>query len=446
MDILLINPSYMDSQDISKRHDTYRSLIEAGNMYVFPFEPPLGLASLLSVLQLNGVSAKLLDLQAEEFTRPEFVSFLKNNNPRYVGITAMTTTYPRAIEVAQLVKKTLPNCKVILGGIHPTIMPNDTIAEECFDYIIRGEAEESLVQLLKTDSTDSHIDGIVSKKGSENIDSKRVPHLKDLNIYPAPDYDSFPVHKYVKYNESLRSLKAISMIVSRGCPYPCSFCAVNKTMGRSFRIRNPKKVVEEMSILQKKYSVEGIWFKDSIFNLNKKWVDDFCNEIRRRDLKMKWQINTRIDNIEEEQLSKMVKAGLEQIDLGIESGSPASLITLNKNITVDQIEPAIKIAKKHVKVSGFFMIGIPGETEDDIEMTFTLAKRLDLDKASWSIFTPLPGSLLFDNLKSQGRLPANIDWSQTHFIDSNISYSQVPHEKLLKYFWEIQEYFKIKQE
>ena len=130
------------------------------------------------------------------------------------------------------------------------------------------------------------------------VDLKTVPHLKDLNIYPAPDYDSFPVHKYVKYNESLRSLKAISMIVSRGCPYPCSFCAVNKTMGRSFRIRNPKKVVEEMSILQKKYGIEGIWFKDSIFNLNKKWIDDFCNEIRRRDLNMKWQINTRIDNIE----------------------------------------------------------------------------------------------------------------------------------------------------
>lgn len=441
MDIVLINPSYMDSHDISKRHDTYRSLIEAGNMYVFPFEPPLGLASLLSVLHLNGISAKLLDLQAEEFTISEIVSFLKNNNPRYVGISAMTTTYPRAIKVAELVKKTLPQCKVILGGIHPTIMPEDTIAEECFDYIIRGEAEESLVQLLKTNSTDNQIDGIVNKKSSKNIDFKTVPHVKDLDVYPPPDYDSFPIHKYVKYNESLRSLKAISMIVSRGCPYPCSFCAVNQTMGRSFRIRNPKNVVEDMATLQEKYGVEGIWFKDSIFNLNKKWVYDFCGEIKRRDLNMKWQINTRIDHIDEEQLSMMVKAGLEQIDLGIESGSPTCLRTLNKNITVDQIEPAIKIAKKHVKVSGFFMIGIPDETEEEIEMTFTLAKRLKLDKASWSIFTPLPGSLLFDNLKLQGCIPKKVDWSQTHFIDSNISYSRVPHEKLLKYFWDIQEYF-----
>ena len=444
MDILLINPSYMDSQDISKRHETYRSLIEAGNMYVFPFEPPLGLASLLSVLKLNGISAKLLDLQAEEVTISAIVSFLRNNNPRYVGISAMTTTYPRAIEVAELVKKTLPQCKVILGGIHPTIMPKDTIAEECFDYIIRGEASESLVQLLKTDSTDGRIDGIVSKKVSRNGYLETVPHVKDLDAYPPPDYDSFPVNKYVKYNESLRSLKAISMIVSRGCPYPCSFCAVNQTMGRSFRIRNPKKVVEDMTTLQKKYGIEGIWFKDSIFNFNKKWVDDFCDEITRRDLNIKWQINTRIDHINEEQLLKMVKAGLEQIDIGIESGSSSCLRTLNKNITVDQIEPAIKIAKKYVKVSGFFMIGIPGETEEEIEMTFTLAKRLKLDKSSWSIFTPLPGSLLFDNLKSQGCIPEKIDWSQTHFIDSNISYSQVSHEKLLDYFWDIQEYFKIK--
>jgi len=284
-------------------------------------------------------------------------------------------------------------------------------------------------------------DGNGYKENSKYIIPNKTPHVHDLNLYPMPDYSGFPVEEYMKYNQSLRSLKAISMIVSRGCPYPCSFCAVNQTMGHNIRFLNHEKVVSEMQMLQNKYALEGIWFKDSIFNMNKRWINNFCEEILNRNLQIKWQINTRVDLIDESQLENMVEAGLSQIDIGIESGSLESLKTLKKNITVDQIEPAVNLAKKHVKVSGFFMIGIPGETEEDIKKTFELAKRLELDKTSWSIFTPLPGSKLFNNLKKEGRLPENIDWSKIHFIDSNVSYSQVPHEKLMKDFNKIQEYF-----
>jgi radical SAM superfamily enzyme YgiQ (UPF0313 family) len=215
-------------------------------------------------------------------------------------------------------------------------------------------------------------------------------------------------------------------------------------MGKNFRIQDHKKVVNEMYTLQNRYALEGIWFKDSIFNLDRRWVKDFCDEIVERNVRIKWQINTRVDLVDGKQLEDMVIAGLTQIDIGIESGSPKSLKTLKKNIHIDQIEPAVNLAKKYVKVSGFFMIGIPDETEEDITKTFELAKRLELDKTSWSIFTPLPGSTLFNKLKTEGRLPEEIDWSKTHFINSNVSYSQVPHEKLIKYFYKIQEYFSSK--
>ncbi len=440
MDILLVNPAYIKSQNRSEAFDRNQAMIKNGNMYVFPFEPPLGLASILSALKQKGFNADLLDMQAEKFELTDLELFLVKHNPGYVGISAMTTTYPAAKEIARLVKLKLPACRIILGGIHPTIMPEETIMESCFDYIVCGEAEESLIKLLTNNSPEG-IDGIGYKENSRYIIPNKTPHVHDLNLYPMPDYSSFPVEEYVKYNQSLRSLKAISMIVSRGCPYPCSFCAVNQTMGHNIRFLNHEKVVSEMQMLQNKYALEGIWFKDSIFNMNKRWVNNFCEEILNRNLQIKWQINTRVDLIDETQLENMVEAGLSQIDIGIESGSLESLKTLKKNITVDQIEPAVNLAKKHVKVSGFFMIGIPGETEEDIIKTFELAKRLELDKTSWSIFTPLPGSRLFNNLKTKGRLPENIDWSKTHFIDSNVSYSQVPHDKLIKYFHRIQEYF-----
>ncbi len=443
MDILLINPAYIKTKDFTESRDRNRMLIEQGNMYVFPFEPPLGLATLLSVLKQKGIDADLLDLQAENREVSNIEALLVKHQPRYVGISAMTTTYPEAREIARLVKRILPSCRVIVGGVHPTIMPEETMRESCFDYIICGEAEESLLQLIRKNSPEG-IDGIGYKKGSQYIIPKKTPHVRDLNLCPMPDYSSFPVEKYVKYNQALRSLKVISMIVSRGCPYPCSFCAVNRTMGKTFRIRDHKKVVHEMHTLQNRYALEGIWFKDSIFNLNKRWVKDFCDEIVVRNVNINWQINTRVDLVEEKQLEEMVKAGLTQIDIGIESGSPQSLKTLKKNIILNQIAPAVHLAKKYVKVSGFFMIGIPGETEEDITKTFELAKRLELDKTSWSIFTPLPGSLLFNRLKTEGRLPEDIDWSKTHFIDSNVSYSEVPHEKLTNYFYKIQEYFSSK--
>lgn len=440
MDILLVNPAYIKSQNRSEAFDRNQAMIKNGNMYVFPFEPPLGLASILSSLKQKGFNADLLDMQAEKFELTDLELFLVKHNPGYVGISAMTTTYPVAKEIARFVKEKLPDCRVILGGVHPTIMPEETIKESCFDYIVCGEAEESLVKLL-TNGSPEGIDGIGYRDNSKYIIPDKTPHLHDLNLYPMSDYNSFPVQEYVEYNQSLRSLKAISMIVSRGCPYPCSFCSVNQTMGHGFRIQDHKRVVDEMQVLQKRYALEGIWFKDSIFNMNKKWVKNFCDEIINKNVKIKWQINTRVDLIDESQLKEMVEAGLSQIDIGIESGSPESLKTLRKNITVDQIEPAVNLARKQVKVSGFFMIGIPGETEEDIIKTFELAKRLELYKTSWSMFTPLPGSRLFNNLKIEDRLPNNIDWSKTHFIDSNVSYSQVPHEKLLKYFYKMQEYF-----
>lgn len=440
MDILLINPPYVTKKELFERFQKDESLIRKGNMYVAPFEPPLGLASLVSVLRKKEFKVELLDLQAVKMETEEIERYLLVRKPAYVGLSAMTTTYPSAVKMARMVKKTLPSCRIVIGGVHPTVMPKEVLEEGCFDSLIRGEGEESLPVLLRGDSQ-QEIPGVGFKNNANHHIPDIAPLIKDVDSIPMPDYNSFPVEEYAKYNQWLRSLKSISMLISRGCPFDCSFCAVNQTMGRGYRIRNPRLVVSEMKKLKENYGLEGIWFKDSIFNLNGKWVDTFCEEIIKTGLDMKWQINTHVDLVDENQVARMAEAGLIQIDLGIESGSPSTLKKLKKEIGVDRIKSAVKTVKRYAKVAGFFMIGVPGETEEDIEKTFNLARELKLDKTSWSIFTPLPGSNLHDELKKAGSLPERMEGRYLHFTDSPISFSKVPHEKLMKRFWEIQNYF-----
>ena len=232
------------------------------------------------------------------------------------------------------------------------------------------------------------------------------------------------------------------MIVSRGCPYQCTFCAVHQTMGRKWRIKSPQRVVEEVLDLKQRYQLEGIWFKDSIFNLNRKWTKEFSELMIARNVDISWQALTRVDLIDEEELLLMKRAGLTQLDLGIETGSPKSLARLKKGITVDKIREKVTLARKHVNVFGFFMIGIPGEDESDVQQTFELAKSLDLDRWTWSIYSPLPGSTLYEELIAEGKIePYRLDHHQVHFTEAYEGICDIAPDRLKALYREINEYF-----
>jgi radical SAM superfamily enzyme YgiQ (UPF0313 family) len=165
-----------------------------------------------------------------------------------------------------------------------------------------------------------------------------------------------------------------------------------------------------------------------------------------RKVGVQWQALTRINLLNDEELALMKRAGLVQIDLGIESGSPKSLKRLNKQITVEQIREKVALAKKHVRVFGFFMIGIPGEDEEDVQQTFELAKSLDLDRWSWSIYSPLPGSPLYDELIAEGRVqPFKLDHTQVHFTEAYEGISNIPPARLKEHYRVINDYFTGRQ-
>jgi anaerobic magnesium-protoporphyrin IX monomethyl ester cyclase len=314
------------------------------------------------------------------------------------------------------------------------------------DFVIRGEGEFAFAELAAALSSGVPVDPIegVSYKADDGrlVVKGKAPLIRDMNSLPMADYEAFPIERYIEHNRHLRSIRGISMIISRGCPFQCTFCAVHETMGRAWRIKAAAQVVSEMVILKERHGIEGVWFKDSIFNLDKEWVKEFCRLMIEADTGIQWQALTRVDLINEEQILLMKQAGLTQLDLGIETGSPKSLIRLKKGITVERIKEHVAIAKRHVKVFGFFMIGIPGEEELDVQQTFELAKVLELDRWTWSIYSPLPGSALYEDLIAEGKIePYRLDFNQVHFTEAYQGICDIPPIRLKELYKEINDYF-----
>jgi len=444
MKLMLINPAFFDKDEFERRCSSFNDWVKGGNLYPLAFEPPLGLASIVGYLKSKGFDASLLDMQALLMNERELADKLHETRPDVVGITAMKSTFPAALRASKITKSVLSDAKVVLGGAHPTIEPRATLESRYVDFVVRGEGEVVIEQLMteleKGDSID-RIEGLCYKQNGHIIIKNKSP-LIDINLLPMPDYASFPAIEYIKHNQSLRGIRCISVLATRGCPYPCSFCAVKQTMGVKWRTKSPEKVVDELEYLTNEYNLEGFWFKDSILNMNRKWISQLCEEIIKRELDIVWQCNTRVDLIKEEELKLMVKAGLTELDLGIETGSPNSLKTLKKKVSIEQTKEAVRIAKKYVKVFGFFMIGIPNETLDDVRMTFELAQELELDRSTWSIFQPLPGSELYETALKNGVINKE-DWKcdEIHFTKCKYNLSRIPTEEIERLYSEINDYF-----
>lgn len=439
-----MNPAFFDGEQFKNRFDEYLDWINGGNLYVAPFEPPLGLASLAASAKARGHEVTLVDMQGSLMDGPELERRLAAERPDLVGITAMTPTVPEALRVARVARAIVPGARIVLGGVHPTLDPESVLEHEVVDYVIRGEGEGPLVELAdalsRGESVDA-VDGLCRRAAGGYVVKPRARAVANLDELPSADYGAFPVERYVDHFAHLRGLRGISMIVSRGCPFQCSFCAVHQTMTRTWRTRSAARVVDDVIALKERWGIEGIWFKDSIFNLNRQWTAEFCRLLEERDVRIQWQALTRIDLVDEDELRMMRDAGLTQLDLGIEPGSPRTLRRLRKGIDVAQIREKVALAKRYVNVFGFFMIGIPGEELEDVEQTFALARELDLDRWSWSIYSPLPGSALFDDLVREGRISPRVAHGQVHFTEAYEGVSAIPPARLKELYRDINEYF-----
>ncbi len=361
-------------------------------------QPPMGLAQIAAVLESNGYRVTIVDANALKLNPQEVVSRLADAD--IVGLTAMTPTVSAALEVAAAVKGSRPELPVILGGAHATLLPEETLAAAPeIDVIVRGEGEETILELLQALEEKrplSDIQGISYRKDGKVVSNPARSGNVEMDSLPFLAYHLLPWQKYKPHPPHGRALPFAVTITSRGCPYQCAYCS-KPIFGSRFRAQSPDRVVRELAYLQDKLGIKEFAFYDDVFTLNKQRARGIADGIIKAGLRMHWTCETRVNLVDRELLGQMKRAGCYAVAYGIESASREILDSLCKDISLEQVEEAVRITHQvGLQTAGYFMLGSPGESPETIRQTIDFAKKLKLDFAQFSVTTPFPGTKLFD--------------------------------------------------
>lgn len=370
-----------------------------------PSYPALSLGYLGAVLEKSGHEVRIADIDADRITEDSFAKALKREDYKLVGITTTTPTFSKAIYLSRLIKH---NSKAftVLGGIHATIMPEEAMKFDSVDFVISGEGEKTMVELasfLEGNIELELVDGLYYRqngKVSKNRDRELIP---DLDSLPYPARHLFNQQNYT-YPDTL--FKAtFPIMTSRGCPANCTYCNARSIFGRKFRFRSAQNVVDEVEYLIEKFKAKEIHIWDDNFTVKKDRVFQIRDEIKRRNIKIKFAFpnGLRVDSVNESILKALKDMGTYSVAFGVESGDQRILDRIKKNIRLEQVERAFKLAKKvKIETWAFFMLGLPGEDEESIKNTINFAKKIDPDVVKFHILKPFPGTEVYNDFLEQG--------------------------------------------
>ncbi len=360
--------------------------------------PPLGILYIAAFLEKHtNHEIVIIDCQVEKIGYNSLGQRIQSINPDIAGITAMTMTLIDVIKTVNLVKKINRNIKVVLGGPHVNLYPEETIRLGNVDYLVLGEGEEVFKDLLTSISDRPalcKIPGLVFQDNGKIVNTGVRPLIKHLDQLPFP---ARHLTLYQKYTSLLFSGRIVTTIfTSRGCPFKCTFCD-RPSLGKIFRYRSALNVVDELEECVS-MGIQDFLFYDDTFTVNKKRVIEICNEIIRRKLNITWDIRARVDTVDEQALMHLKKAGCQGIHYGVEAGTERILKILNKGISLKQAEDIFTLTRKYkMQILAYFMIGNPKETLEDIRSTFRIMKRLKPDYVHLTIFTPFPGTEIYSH-------------------------------------------------
>lgn len=388
------------------------------------FVPPLGLLSIAGYLDSKGYQVTICDAQVEKYSEKDLEDYLLLGQFDFIGIPSFTNSIVHTFKTAEICKKILPNSRVIVGGVHSTLLPRQVL-DDCpfIDIAVIGEGEyitEKLIHNTKyNDPPLESIEGIAYRDSNGRIIvNERATFIDDLNELPLPAYHLLDMSKYTPHATQYKVLPNFPVVIQRGCPFSCAFCNASCVHGKKIRRKSVKRIIEELSLLKNKYGARGIIFQDSTFTVNRKFVITLCESIIDNGLDLTWSCNTRVDCIDEELLMAMKKAGCWSITYGPESGNQKTLDLLKKNVTVKQNENAIKITHKlGINTFSSYILGLPGETFEDALKTINFAIKLGSHTCLFYIPTPYPGTLLVDLCRKDGGLREDAEWESYSLFD-----------------------------
>lgn len=390
--------------------------------------PPLGLAYIGGVSERSGHEVRVLDMEIDD---TPLESVINDWQPDIFGITANTPQIKAAWTTAARIKS-CSDRPVVIGGAHATIMPDETLEIGSVDIVVRGEGEETwdvLCSVVALGGSMEKVRGISYRQSDGTIvHNENRPPIAIMDTLPVPAYHLFRMDSYTSLQPTLDGgsgpVRSFSIMTSRGCPYRCTYCS-QSIFPAKWRPRSPDHVITEWEHLVKDLGATEIGILDDSFNIDRKRALAICDGIIENKLnRVPWLLinGMRANLADLELLQRMKDAGCKRVAFGVESGSQKILDSIEKNLTLDQIRTAFQNARKvGLETIGFFMIGLPGDTEATMEETIRFAIELDPLVANFSMTTPFPGTSLYETVKAHGHLLMN-GWEDYVFFEGKARY------------------------
>ena len=387
--------------------------------------PPLGTISIYRYLSAKGFDVSFIDTQFGDFTEESLRSALRDGKYDLVGLPLFTPTAEYAFNTARMIREVLPDCVILFGGVHATSRSAETL-DECpsCDFIIRREGEVTITELIEALSTNdpdmSRIEGLTWRTSAGeaqlNPDRRLLPELDALPIGMFGDLD---LARYVPHPTQYIRLPNYPFVTQRGCPYPCSFCEAHVALGKKLRLYSPERAIEELKVLKYEKGARGIYFQDSTFTINRKYVVELFSRMIKEGLNdLLWSCTTRTDRVDPELLSLMYEAGCRNILYGIESANEQSLQVIKKGITAEHQAMAVGWTHKaKITMTCSYILGLPGETEEMVNNTIQYAKKLSAQMGLFYLPIPYPATDLYEACLKTGGIRPHEKWSDYLSID-----------------------------
>ena len=384
--------------------------------------PPLGTIYAASVMRESGYEVSLFDTALID-SPEKIIPVIDKEKPSYLVIyddgfnylTKMCLTNMReaAFRMAEIAKE--KNITVIMSS-SDAADHYEKYLDHGVDFVVIGEGEITLRELIKSLDEGSEqltdIDGLAYKVNDKIIRTSARQIIKELDTFPLPAWDLVDIPSYKKIWIENHGYFSLNMATTRGCPFKCNWCA-KPIYGNRYNSRSPQRVAEEIELLIKNYNVKYFWMCDDIFGLKPGWVQEFRDEVKKKELKFKYKIQSRVDLLlQEDTIMALAESGAETVWVGAESGSQKILDAMDKGTTVKQIYEAAKLLKKNgVRVAFFLQFGYLGEKKEDIEKTINMVLDLMPDEIGISVSYPLPGTKFYEIVKEQ--LDEKSNWTDS---------------------------------
>jgi len=398
MRVFLINPPSADGVEMVREGRCMQRRSAWGAVW-----PPISLASIAGILEINGFECRLRDCIVEQVDLNRLIKEALSFNPELMIVNTATGSIRFDLLAVDKLKSVLGNARIFVIGIHPTALP-----EECLklgrglDGVIRGEPEMvtlALAEAIRDRKDWKQVSGVSYREGLFFYHNALMPGV-ELDSLPFP---SWHLVKRELYRMPIIDKPFLMIGTSRGCPFECEFCADWVYYGKKLRLKSPQKIVRELDWAKTKFGVSDFLFWAESFTLNQAWAMEVCRAIIDSGLKIRFVVNSRPDQVNLELLRKLKEAGCWMVGYGFESGSERMLKLMNKKSGLEDNKNAVRWSKEAgLAITAHFILGFPGETKESVEETINFALEEKIDFAQFYCAVPFPGSRLYERARKEG--------------------------------------------